>query len=91
LSFEEAREILRKYWHFQDFRTGQAKAIESVLTGRDTLVIMPTGGGKSLCYQVPAMLLPGVTIVISPLISLMKDQAGVVRGAWYSRLHFASR
>jgi ATP-dependent DNA helicase RecQ len=59
---------------FEDFRAGQAKAIRAVLEGRDSLTIMPTGGGKSLCYQVPALVLPGVTIVVSPLISLMKDQ-----------------
>jgi ATP-dependent DNA helicase RecQ len=74
MSIEQAREVLQRFWHYEDFRAGQATAISSVLEGRDTLVIMPTGGGKSLCYQVPAMLLPGVTIVVSPLISLMKDQ-----------------
>ena len=71
---ERAREILRRYWGYDDFRPGQEAAVSAVLAGRDTLVIMPTGGGKSLCFQVPAMLLPGVTLVVSPLISLMKDQ-----------------
>ena len=70
----QAREILRRYWGYDDFRSGQASAIEAILEGRDSLTIMPTGGGKSICYQVPAMLLPGVTVVVSPLISLMKDQ-----------------
>ena len=74
MTIDQAAEVLRKYWGYQDFRGAQKTAIESVLSGRDTLVIMPTGGGKSLCYQVPAMLLPGVTLVVSPLISLMKDQ-----------------
>jgi ATP-dependent DNA helicase RecQ len=69
-----ARGALQKYWGFPDFRSGQANAIRAVLEGRDALTIMPTGGGKSLCYQVPALVLPGVTIVVSPLISLMKDQ-----------------
>jgi ATP-dependent DNA helicase RecQ len=71
---ERAREALQRYWGFPDFRSGQANAIRAVLEGRDALTIMPTGGGKSLCYQVPALVLPGVTIVVSPLISLMKDQ-----------------
>jgi ATP-dependent DNA helicase RecQ len=73
---ESARAVLRRFWKYDEFRSGQERAISHVLDGRDTLVIMPTGGGKSLCYQVPSMLLPGVTIVVSPLISLMKDQAG---------------
>ncbi len=71
---QSARDVLSRFWHYTEFRAGQDTAIQAVLAGRDTLVIMPTGGGKSLCYQVPAMLLPGVTLVVSPLISLMKDQ-----------------
>ncbi|CAN5207067.1 hypothetical protein BH20GEM2_BH20GEM2_00160 [soil metagenome] len=74
LSFEGALGVLQRYWGYPAFRAGQENAIRAVLAGRDTLTIMPTGGGKSLCYQVPAMLLPGVTLVVSPLISLMKDQ-----------------
>lgn len=66
--------LLRSVFHMQRLRGGQQDVIDSVLDGRDTLAIMPTGSGKSLCYQVPARLLDGVTIVISPLISLMKDQ-----------------
>ncbi len=61
------------------FRTMQREAIENVLAGKDTLVIMPTGGGKSLCYQLPALMLPGITLVISPLIALMKDQVDRLR------------
>lgn len=74
LSLEGVRGILRQYWGYDDFRPGQDQAIQNVLGGGDSLTIMPTGGGKSLCYQVPAMILPGVTLVVSPLISLMKEQ-----------------
>jgi ATP-dependent DNA helicase RecQ len=66
--------VLRERFGHPEFRPGQTQAVASVLAGRETVVILPTGGGKSLCYQVPALLLPGVTVVVSPLISLMKDQ-----------------
>jgi ATP-dependent DNA helicase RecQ len=67
-------EILQKYWNFSEFRLLQEDIIRSVLDGKDTLALMPTGGGKSLCFQVPALLNPGICIVVSPLIALMKDQ-----------------
>ena len=70
----DKQEVLRRYFGHGEFREGQEALIDALLAGRDALGIMPTGGGKSLCYQVPALLLPGVTLVISPLIALMKDQ-----------------
>ena len=70
----ELRETIRRHWGFTEFRPLQQEAMTAVLDGRDSLVVMPTGGGKSLCYQAPAVLRGGTTVVISPLISLMKDQ-----------------
>jgi len=70
----DAREALRQHFGFRDFLEGQEQVIGTILSGRDSLVIMPTGGGKSLCYQLPAMVMDGVTVVVSPLIALMKDQ-----------------
>ncbi|SHM32963.1 ATP-dependent DNA helicase RecQ [Paracoccus solventivorans] len=80
-------DLLRQVWGFDGFRPGQQEIVESVAAGRDVLAIMPTGGGKSLCYQLPALMREGVTVVISPLIALMRDQvrslreAGVAAGA----------
>src|SRR6476620_7922840 len=70
----DAKQVLQKTFGFSDFREGQQAVIDRLLAGRSVLAIFPTGGGKSLCYQLPALLLDGVTLVISPLIALMKDQ-----------------
>ena len=67
-------DILRRHWGYDSFRPLQAEIIGSVLDGHDTLGLLPTGGGKSLTFQVPALMLPGLTVVVTPLISLMKDQ-----------------
>src|SRR3982751_6803290 len=70
----DVREALSTHFGYSDFRPGQEAIIRSVLSGRPTIAILPTGGGKSLCYQLPAMLLEGTTVVASPLVALMKDQ-----------------
>ncbi len=72
--FKQAQQNLQKYWGYESFRSGQDEAIQSVLDGKDTVVLFPTGGGKSLCYQVPATVFDGLTLVISPLVALMQDQ-----------------
>ncbi|MBO0726022.1 MAG: RecQ family ATP-dependent DNA helicase, partial [Blastocatellia bacterium] len=73
-TLDDAQSALERHFGFSRFREGQSDVIEAVLTGQDVIVVMPTGGGKSLCYQLPALLFPGVTLVVSPLIALMKDQ-----------------
>src|SRR6187455_2541078 len=73
-SLQPLRDVIVRHWGYRDFRPLQEDAMRAVLDGRDSLVVMPTGGGKSLCYQAPAVLQDRVTVVVSPLISLMKDQ-----------------
>ena len=87
--------LLKEIWGYTSFRTDQSKIIDEVLAGKDNLVIMPTGGGKSLCFQLPALMLPGLTVVVSPLIALMNDQvqslklSGVSVGTIHSNLSAA--
>lgn len=78
---QQATQILKKYFGYDSFRSGQENIINTILEGRDSFAIMPTGAGKSICYQVSGLLLPGVTIVISPLISLMQDQVKALNEA----------
>jgi len=86
-------EILEKYWHYSTFRPLQSSIIDAVLSKKDTLALMPTGGGKSICFQVPGLIMDGVSIVITPLIALMKDQVvqlkgrGILAAAIYSGMH----
>ena len=77
---ESPLSALQTYFGFNEFKGEQETAIQSVLNGKDTFVIMPTGGGKSMCYQLPALMLEGVAIVVSPLIALMKNQVDAMRG-----------
>src|ERR1700759_4237546 len=73
------RRVLKDIFGFDDFRPGQTAAIEALLSGRHVLTVMPTGAGKSLCYQVPALVLGGLTLVVSPLVALMQDQVAALR------------
>ena len=71
---------LRQHFGFDHFKGAQQNIIENILAGRNTFVIMPTGGGKSMCYQLPSLILPGTSIIVSPLIALMKNQVDAIRG-----------
>ena len=79
LSRDPKHRVLKDIFGFDDFRPGQTAAIEAVLAGRHVLSVMPTGAGKSLCYQVPALVMGGLTLVVSPLVALMQDQVAALR------------
>src|SRR6187399_1624665 len=72
--------VLERYWGYTSFRPWQREAMDAILAGRDSLVVLPTGGGKSLCFQAPALIRDGLAIVVSPLIALMKDQVDTLVG-----------
>ena len=79
LDLGDAREVLGRVWGHADFRGLQAHVVAEVLAGRDVMAVLPTGGGKSVCYQIPAILRPGVGLVVSPLIALMTDQVEALK------------
>ena len=87
---ETPHSILKKFFGYDSFRPGQEQIVQRLLAGQDVLAVMPTGAGKSICYQVPALLLPGITLVVSPLVSLMKDQVGALVQAGVFLLHYPS-
>jgi ATP-dependent DNA helicase RecQ len=73
-------DAISRYWGYTTFRPLQREAMDAVLAGRDSIVVLPTGGGKSLCFQAPAIVKPGLALIVSPLISLMKDQVDTLVG-----------
>src|SRR5918999_3876932 len=90
VTMEDARAVLRRHFGYADFRPTQAPVVQSVLAGTDTLAVLPTGAGKSICFQVPAVLLGGLTVVVSPLISLMQDQVAAAEARGISAASLTS-
>ena len=88
MSREKALEVLKTYWGYSGFRGLQASIISHILSGHDTIGLLPTGGGKSICYQVPGLMLPGFTLVISPLVALMSDQQKGLEDREIKSYHF---
>ena len=82
----EARRLLFHHFGYPDFRPAQSRVLHSIFEGRDTLAVLPTGGGKSICFQIPALVLGGLSVVVSPLISLMQDQVEAARARTAGRL-----
>src|SRR5262245_63574927 len=78
-TLDALKQVIERHWGYRTLRPLQEQAMHAMLDGRDSLVVLPTGGGKSLCYQAPAVLRGGTTVVVSPLISLMKDQVDSLR------------
>src|SRR3546814_1577066 len=78
-SEDAARRVLREVFGFEAFRPGQEQAVDALLAGRDVLTVMPTGSGKSLCFQVPALVREGLCVVVSPLVALMRDQVAALQ------------
>src|SRR3954471_24887074 len=89
-SLDDLKRVIAKTWGYNDFRPLQLEAMQAVLDGRDSLVVLPTGGGKSLCYQAPAVFRGGTTVVVSPLIALMKDQVDGLRECGVAALQLDS-
>ena len=88
MSKQKALEVLKKYWGYPGFRGLQGDIVEHCLSGNNTIGLLPTGGGKSICYQVPGLVLPGVTLVISPLVALMSDQQKGLEDRGIKSYHF---
>src|SRR2546429_9869569 len=89
-SLDALKQVIERHWGFRALRPLQEQAMRAVLDGRDSLVVMPTGGGKSLCYQAPAVQRGGTTVVVSPLISLMKDQVDSLKACGISAIQINS-